>query len=89
MATQVTNQYADIYDWENLYLAYRKAAKGKCGRIPAAGFEFRYLDSMVWLQWLVVVFLPHWYNSLYQIMLSHIDVSKGSSVSVRKQWNGD
>ena len=29
---QCTGSYADIHNWENLYLAYRKAAKGKRGR---------------------------------------------------------
>ena len=36
MVAQVTGVYADIYRWENLYTAYRKAAKGKRGRPAAA-----------------------------------------------------
>lgn len=36
MVVQVTGTYADIYTWGNLYTAYRKAAKGKRGRAPAA-----------------------------------------------------
>ena len=32
MLTQVAGAYADIYDWENLYAAYRLAARGKRGR---------------------------------------------------------
>lgn len=29
MITHVNATYTDIYTWENLYAAYRKAAKGK------------------------------------------------------------
>jgi len=52
MVTQVTGNYADIYDWTNLYVAYRKAARGKRGRGhgPAARFEFRLEDNLVQLQ---------------------------------------
>ena len=32
--------YPRIWDWDNLYLAYRKARKGKRGKRPAAEFEF-------------------------------------------------
>jgi hypothetical protein len=39
MVTQASGSYADIHTWENLYLAYRKAARGKRGRAAAAGFE--------------------------------------------------
>jgi retron-type reverse transcriptase len=50
MATQVNGAYADIYEWENLYRAYRKAAKGKRGRSPAAAFEFKLEDNLIGLQ---------------------------------------
>ena len=50
MVTQVRGCYADIYAWENLYLAYRKAARGKRGRGPAAGFEYRLEDNLFQLQ---------------------------------------
>jgi hypothetical protein len=50
MVTQVNATYADIYEWENLYAAYRKAAKGKRGRAAAAGFEYRLEDNLVQLQ---------------------------------------
>ena len=33
------NLYPQIWDFENLYLAYRKARKGKRGKEPAAAFE--------------------------------------------------
>jgi RNA-directed DNA polymerase len=50
MVTQVTGSYADIYDWTNLYLAYRKAARGKRGHGPAARFEFYLEDNLIQLQ---------------------------------------
>ena len=49
MVTQVAGTYADIYSWENLYTAYRKAAKGKRGRRPAALFEFKLEDNLIQL----------------------------------------
>ena len=36
--------------WQNLLLAYHKAARGKRGRPPAAGFEFRLADHLLQLQ---------------------------------------
>lgn len=36
--------------WENLLLAYRKAARGKRGRSPAAAFEFQLADQLLELQ---------------------------------------
>ena len=50
MVTQVNATYADVYEWDNLYAAYRKAAKGKRGRAAAAGFEYRLEDNLVQLQ---------------------------------------
>ena len=50
MVTQVSGNYADIHDWTNLYVAYRKAARGKRGHGPAAQFEFRLEDNLVQLQ---------------------------------------
>ena len=45
---------SDLYDhvcsWDNLYLAWRKAARGKRGREPAAGFEYRLEDNLLRLQ---------------------------------------
>ena len=32
MVAQVQGCYGDVYAWENLYLAYTKAARGKRGR---------------------------------------------------------
>jgi len=42
--------YGQVYDWDNLYLAYRKARKGKRGRQPAASFEFDLEQNLVQLQ---------------------------------------
>ncbi len=50
MPTQVTGSYADIYSWENLYSAWRKAARGKRMRGPAAVFEYRLEDNLIRLQ---------------------------------------
>ena len=50
MVSQVTGAYADIHTWETLYLAYRKAARGKRGRAAAAAFEYRLEDNLIQLQ---------------------------------------
>ena len=50
MITHVTGKYADIYAWENLYAAYRKAARGKRSRAAAAAFEYRVEDNQIELQ---------------------------------------
>jgi len=50
MPTQVTATYADVHAWGNLYLAYRKAAKGKRGRRSAASFEYKLEDNLIHLQ---------------------------------------
>lgn len=42
--------YDAVWDWNNLYLAWRKAAKGKRGRGPAAAFEFALEDNLIALQ---------------------------------------
>jgi retron-type reverse transcriptase len=42
--------YEQVCDWDNLYLAYRKARKGKRGRPPAATFEFDLEENLVTLQ---------------------------------------
>ena len=50
MVAQVQGCYGDVYAWENLYLAYTKAARGKRGRDAAAGFEYRLEDNLFQLQ---------------------------------------
>jgi hypothetical protein len=42
--------YARLCSWNNLYLAYRKAAKGKRGKVPAARFELCLEDHLITLQ---------------------------------------
>jgi len=42
--------YERLCSWDNLYLAYRKAAKGKRGKPPAACFEYRLEDNLIQLQ---------------------------------------
>lgn len=46
MVAQVEGSYADVYDWENLYGAWRKAARGKRGRAAAAAFEFHLEENL-------------------------------------------
>lgn len=50
MIQQVTASYAHIYQWNNLYAAYRQAARGKRSHGPAARFEYRLEDNLVMLQ---------------------------------------
>ena len=50
MPTQLIGSYAEISRWENLYTAFRDAAKGKRGRAAAAEFEFRLEDNLCNLQ---------------------------------------
>lgn len=42
--------YEALTDWDNLLLAHRKAARGKRGGAPAAGFERRLADELVILR---------------------------------------
>jgi retron-type reverse transcriptase len=42
--------YEQVHSWENLLLAYRRAAKGKRGQAPAASFEYHLEDNLVQLQ---------------------------------------
>lgn len=44
------NLYPQVWDWDNLLLAYRKASKGKRGKPPAARFEYHLEDNLVQLQ---------------------------------------
>ena len=39
-----------LYDWDNLLLAYRKASKGKRGHADVAEFEYRLEDNLLQLQ---------------------------------------
>jgi len=42
--------YASIAHWDNLLLAFRRAAKGKRRRVPAAQFEYQVADKLIMLQ---------------------------------------
>jgi hypothetical protein len=42
--------YEQVYDWENLLLAWRKARKGKRGGIPAATFEMNVAENLLAIQ---------------------------------------
>ena len=42
--------YTDLYTWENLLLAYRRAAKGKRGHANVAAFEHRLEENLLTLQ---------------------------------------
>ena len=59
--------YAQVCDWDNLYLAWRKAARGKRGRAAAARFEYHLEDNLVTLQEELVAqtYRPGAYASFY------------------------
>lgn len=40
----------NLYDWDNLYLAYRKASRGKRGLADVAQFEYKLEDNLFQLQ---------------------------------------
>jgi retron-type reverse transcriptase len=42
--------YAAVHSWDNLLLAYDKAARGKRGRAPAAAFEYHLGDNLLQIQ---------------------------------------
>mgnify|MGYP003772126281 FL=1 len=44
------NLYIEIMSFENLYLAYRQARKGKRGKAPVANFELNYEPNLLELQ---------------------------------------
>lgn len=50
MIAAVIGRYAQVYEWNNLYLAWHKAAKGKRSGRAVAGFEFRLEDNLIQLQ---------------------------------------
>jgi len=50
MISQVTGTLADVYAWDNLYLAYVKAARGKRGRGPTAAFHFNLEENLIELE---------------------------------------
>jgi len=50
MLAQVTGSYADIYTWENLYTAWRRASRGKRSRGAVAAFEYHLEENLFQLQ---------------------------------------
>ncbi len=50
MARSFDNLYPEIGSFENLYKAWRKAAKGKRGCPAAASFELNLADELIQLQ---------------------------------------
>ena len=62
-----TSLYAQVYDWDNLLLAHRKAAKGKRGKEPAARFEYHLEDNLIMLQdeLRAKIYRPGAYSSFY------------------------
>lgn len=42
--------YTQVYDWDNLLLAWRKARRGKRGQPPAATFEMNLDWNLLALQ---------------------------------------
>ncbi len=61
------NLYPQVWAFENLYLAYRKARKGKRGREPAATFEFDWEVNLLQLQQELTTktYQPGPYHSFY------------------------
>ncbi len=63
----MTELYAQLCSWDNLYLAWRKAARGKRGKAPAARFEFYLEDNLIALQEELAsqTYQPGAYHSFY------------------------
>ena len=61
------NLYPQVCDWDNLYLAYRKARRGKRGRAPAATFEYNQEANLVQLhqELIAKTYAPGDYHSFY------------------------
>ena len=59
--------YNELYSWDNLLAAYRKAAKGKRGCAPAAAFEYHLEDNLLSLQRSLqdMTYQPGHYESFY------------------------
>lgn len=59
--------YTQLYFWDNLLLAYRKASKGKRGHANVAGFEYRLEDNLLEVQreLRAKTYAPGEYHSFY------------------------
>jgi RNA-directed DNA polymerase len=62
-----TSLYPQLWDWDNLLLAYRKASKGKRGKPAVAAFEYHLEDNLIHLQGELVTrtYQPGSYYSFY------------------------
>lgn len=67
MARRYGNLYGQVTTFENLYQAYRAAARGKRGRPPVAAFEFNLEANLLRLQEALVsrTYTPGPYTSFY------------------------
>jgi RNA-directed DNA polymerase len=63
----MSEMYEQICRWENLRLAYQKAARGKRGKGAAAGFEYNLADNLLSLQEELIAktYRPGPYQSFY------------------------
>jgi RNA-directed DNA polymerase len=61
------NLYPKVWAFDNLYLAYRQARKGKRGKSPAATFEFKLEENLFQLQQELAdqTYTPGPYHSFY------------------------
>jgi RNA-directed DNA polymerase len=61
------NLYPQIIAWHNLYTAWRRARKGKRGKVPAAAFEYHLEDNLLALHEELAhkTYQPGAYNSFY------------------------
>ncbi len=61
------NLYPQITTWYNLHAAWRKARKGKRGKVPAASFEYQLEDNLLTLQDELInkTYQPGAYHSFY------------------------
>lgn len=50
MSSVISIDLSDVYEWDNLLRAFRKAAKGKRGKSPAASFDYQVADKLIQLQ---------------------------------------
>ena len=59
--------YEQLYSWENLLLAYKRASKGKRRRPNVAAFEYRLEDNLLQLQEKLRnhTYIPLTYTSFY------------------------
>jgi RNA-directed DNA polymerase len=62
-----TSLYPQVYAWDNLLLAHRKASKGKRGKEPAAHFEYHLEDNLITLEaeLRAKTYCPGAYHSFY------------------------